>query len=78
MKHNPDDRSDNVENIQYNIDRTIENINLTEETISKASGLKMKDELEQKNKRREKALESMRKEIKEEAAYQEGRVKLSL
>jgi small acid-soluble spore protein (thioredoxin-like protein) len=71
MKHNPDDRSDNVENIQYNIDRTIENINLTEETISKASGLKMKDELEQKNKRREKALESMRKEIKEEAAYQE-------
>lgn len=71
MKHNPDDRSDNVENIQYNIDRTIENINLTEEAISKASGLKMKDELEQKNKRREKALESMRKEIKEEAAYQE-------
>ncbi len=71
MKHNPDDRSDNVENIQHTIDRTIENINLTEEAISKASGLKMKSELEQKNERREKALESMRKEIKEEAAYQE-------
>jgi len=26
MKHNPDDRRDNVERIQFNIDHTIKNI----------------------------------------------------
>lgn len=72
MKHNPDDRRDNVENIQFNIDNTIKNIHLAEEMIDKTDDPALKNELEKKNERREKALESMRREIKEEAAYHEN------
>ena len=36
-KPNPDDRSDNVEKIQKNIDRTILNIELAEDMISNTS-----------------------------------------
>lgn len=63
----PDDRSDNVERIQHNIDNTIENIRLAEDAIELADNDKARRELEEKNRRRERALEGMRREIKDEA-----------
>ena len=67
MKHNPDDRSDNVENIQFNIDQTIKNYHTAEEMIEATDDEKMKKDLEAKNERREEALDGMRGEIKDEA-----------
>lgn len=71
MKHNPDDRRDNVERIQLNIDHTIKNIDLAEEIISKTDDPKTKEALQQKNERREEALERMRLEIRDEAIDRE-------
>ena len=67
MKHNPDDRRDNVKKIQYNIDKTIQNTELAEEMIAKTDDNKMKNALKAKNDRRSRALQGMRKEIKDEA-----------
>lgn len=69
MKHNPDNRDDNVEHIQQNIDATIRNIHRADEMIDKTSDEKMKKELSEKNRRREHALAGMRHEIKDEADY---------
>jgi small acid-soluble spore protein (thioredoxin-like protein) len=71
MKHNPDDRRDNVERIQFNIDHTIQNIDLAEEIIAKTDDPKTKQALQQKNERREEALDSMRVEIRDEATDRE-------
>lgn len=71
MKSKPDDRSDNVDRIQYNIDRTILNCNLADEMIAKTNDQKMKETLEEKNERREEALQSMRSEIRDEAIDKE-------
>lgn len=70
-KPKPDDRSDNVERIQKNINRTIRNIELAEELIEKTDDEKMKETLSEKNRRREQALEGMRREIREEAIARE-------
>ena len=35
MNHKPDDRRDNVDKIQYSIDKTIQNIRLADEMIEK-------------------------------------------
>lgn len=67
MKHNQDDRRDNVDKIQCNISNTIQNIHLSEEMIEKTDDEKNREELIEKNERREEALNSMREEIKEEA-----------
>lgn len=67
MKHNPDDRKDNVEKIQNNIDNTIQNMELAEEMIAVTDNAKTKKDLKRKNDRRADALEGMRKEIKDEA-----------
>ena len=69
MKRNPDDRSDNVERIQRNIDMTLRNMELADEMIEATSDDKMKQELSDKNKRRQQALEGMRQEIRQEAEY---------
>jgi small acid-soluble spore protein (thioredoxin-like protein) len=69
MKHNPDDRRDNVKNIQKNIDFTIHNIELAEEMITKTSDENLKETLKAKNERRRESLESMRNEIKDEAEH---------
>lgn len=69
MKPNPDDRSDNVENIQKNINYTISNIRKANEMIEKTSDEKAREELIAKNERREEALNSMRREIKDEAEH---------
>ena len=71
MKRNPDNREDNVEHIQNNIDATIRNIHLADEMIEKTSDEKMKEELSEKNKRREMALHGMGREIKDEADYRD-------
>ena len=71
MKPNPDDRRDNVEKLQVNISNTIENMHRDEEMIEKTSDEKMKETLKEKNKRREKTLEGLRSEIREEALARE-------
>lgn len=66
-KPKPDDRRNNVDRIQYNIDKTIQNCELADEMIAKTDDENMKKTLEKKNERREASLDSMRKEIKDEA-----------
>ncbi|RPF48246.1 small acid-soluble spore protein (thioredoxin-like protein) [Hydrogenoanaerobacterium saccharovorans] len=72
MKNNPDNRKDNVERIQRNIDYTISNIHRANEVIDETSDENAKRELQAKNERREKALEGMRHEIKDEAEYRKN------
>ncbi|NLW92688.1 MAG: small acid-soluble spore protein Tlp [Syntrophomonadaceae bacterium] len=67
MKHKPDDRRDNVERIQQHIDDTIQNIEAAEEMITATDNPRTRSDLEKKNQRREKALDSMRQEIRDEA-----------
>lgn len=66
-KPKPDNRKDNVEKIQYNIGKTIQNIELAEEMIAKTDDKKMINTLEEKNDRRREALDGMREEIRDEA-----------
>ena len=73
MKSKPDDRTDNVDRIQYNIDKTILNCELADEMIAKTDDPDMKQILEEKNERREKALHAMREEIRDEALDKENR-----
>ncbi|MBE6064488.1 small acid-soluble spore protein Tlp [Clostridium cochlearium] len=73
MRNKPDDRRDNVDKIQYNIDKTIENCHRANEMIAKTSDEKMKETLEEKNERRREALKGMRSEIRDEAIYQKNR-----
>lgn len=67
MKHNPDDRSDNVERIQENIDNTIEKLEDAEELIEITDNSKTRHDLEEKNDKRRQALDSMKSEIRDEA-----------
>jgi len=67
MKPNPDDRRDNVDKIQFNINHTIQNMELAEEMISKTANEKTRAELKDKNQRRREALNSMKAEIRDEA-----------
>jgi small acid-soluble spore protein (thioredoxin-like protein) len=67
MKHNPDDRRDNVDRIQHNINHTIQNMELADEMIEKITDPKTKADLREKNDRRREALNSMRAEIQDEA-----------
>ena len=69
-KPNPDNRRDNVDRIQYNINKTIQNMELAEEMIAKTDNQKTKQDLMAKNKRREEALDAMRNEIRDEARHQ--------
>ncbi|MGI5901610.1 MAG: small acid-soluble spore protein Tlp [Desulfitobacteriia bacterium] len=71
MKHNPDDRRNNVDRIQHNINHTIRNMELAEEMIEKTSDEKTRKELLEKNRRRREALNSMRSEIRDEALDKE-------
>lgn len=67
MKPHADDRRDNVEKIQRNINHTIQNIERTEEAMALTDDPKQKQNLAEKNDRREEALDSMRVEIRDEA-----------
>jgi small acid-soluble spore protein (thioredoxin-like protein) len=75
MKHNPDNRKDNVERIQNNIDNTIRNIEAAEEMIAVTDNKAKKRDLKEKNDRREAALDSMREEIRDEAIDRRKREK---
>ena len=72
MKAKPDDRRDNVENIQCNINHTIENIRKADDMIEETSDDKMRENLKAKNERREDALKGMRSEIRDEATAREN------
>jgi small acid-soluble spore protein (thioredoxin-like protein) len=67
----PDDRSDNVERIQGNINHTIDNMRRADEMIEETSDDKMRENLKEKNERREEALNGMRSEIRDEAIARE-------
>jgi small, acid-soluble spore protein tlp len=69
MKNKPDDRSDNVEKLQKNIDCTIKQMEVAREMIAKTDDCKAKEDLKDKNCRRGSALNAMRSEIKDEAAF---------
>lgn len=71
MPHKPDNRADNVENIQANINHTVENMDEADEMIDRTSDPKHKDALKEKNERRQEALNSMRQEIRDEALDQQ-------
>lgn len=71
MRNKPDDRSDNVEKIQKHIDDTVQNIDAAEEMIALSDNPKTIRNLKAKNRRREAALDSMRAEIRDEAADRE-------
>ncbi|MEN2464468.1 small acid-soluble spore protein Tlp [Ornithinibacillus sp. JPR2-1] len=62
----PDDRSDNVEKLQDMVQNTIQNIEEAHETMQFASG-EEKQNIIEKNKRREEAIEGFRSEIQDEA-----------
>jgi small acid-soluble spore protein (thioredoxin-like protein) len=68
----PDERRNSVDRIQKNIDRTQHNMEMAEQLIAETRDPKTKEALEDKNERRVHALEAMRKEIKDDAAYQEA------
>jgi small acid-soluble spore protein (thioredoxin-like protein) len=72
MKNKPDDRRDNVDNIQFNIDMTNENIRRAEEMIEATDDDNMKNDLAEKNERRREALKSMKSEIRDEAIDKEN------
>ena len=71
-KPKPDDRSDNVEKIEFNIGKTIQNMELADEMIHKTDDERMKRALQEKNKRRDEALTGMREEIRDEAKDKEN------
>ena len=73
MKHKPDDRRDYLDILQENINNTLENIRLAEETMSESDNEEMNQDIAAKNQRRKEALKNMRHEIKDEAeAYERG------
>lgn len=74
-KPNPDNRSDNVEKIQFNIDNTIKNYHETKDMIEKTDDPKSRQDLIEKNKRRKESLKGMKEEIKDEAEARENRLK---
>lgn len=67
MKHNKDDRRDNVDKIQENINNTLDNFARTEEIIAETHDTKLKGTLKEKNERRKDALHGMRQEIRDES-----------
>ncbi|WP_313164057.1 small acid-soluble spore protein Tlp [Sedimentibacter sp.] len=66
-KSKPDDRRDNVDKIQRNIDNTIANYRETEDMIRNSISNKQKNDLQEKNERREQSIKNMRREIRDEA-----------
>jgi small acid-soluble spore protein (thioredoxin-like protein) len=73
MKHNPDDRRDNVDKIQFNINQTIENMEKAKVTMDLTDDPNQKQAIKEKNRRRKDALDVFRNEIKDEADAQNRR-----
>ncbi|MBY0156000.1 small acid-soluble spore protein Tlp [Cytobacillus firmus] len=68
---NPDDRSDNVEKLQFMIVHTIENMDEAEESMKYANAEDLA-RIEAKNERRRESLASFRSEIKDEYQAQQN------
>ncbi len=67
---NPDDRSDNVDKLQEMVQNTIQNLEAAHDTMQFSEG-EAKQQIIDKNKRREESITAMRNEIKDEARHQE-------
>lgn len=63
----PDDRRDNVDKIQNMIDNTIVNYRETKDLMKKVDNEKERQDLADKNMRREQSLKNMKEEIRDEA-----------
>lgn len=64
--HNPDNRRNNGERIKTKINKTMHNNEIADEIIDKTDDDKLKKILTEKNDRRQEALNSMKKEIRDE------------
>ncbi|MBS4211144.1 small acid-soluble spore protein Tlp [Neobacillus rhizophilus] len=71
-KPNPDDRSDNVEKLQNMIENTIQNMEAAEESMSFTDSETQRQQIQEKNQRRQESIESFRSEIKDEANNNQG------
>ncbi|XMB87168.1 small acid-soluble spore protein Tlp [Mycoplasmatota bacterium WC44] len=69
-RNKPDDRSDNVQKIKDNIENAKLNTELAEEMLSKTDNPRNREQLKEKNRRREKAIEGLKEELKDEQEYQ--------
>lgn len=67
FKPKPDDRSDNVEKLQDMVQNTIENIEEANESLEFATG-EQREQIKEKNHRREESIDAFRSEIRDEAA----------
>lgn len=72
MKQNPDNRVNNVTQMQQSIDGTSLSIQKAENLIRAASNSKTKAELSAKNERQDAALNALSQEIKDEADFQKN------
>ncbi|WP_257985593.1 small acid-soluble spore protein Tlp [Bacillus sp. V5-8f] len=64
---NPDNRYDNVEKLQEMVQNTIENIEQANDSLEFATG-EQRQQIKEKNHRREESIEAFRNEIQDEAA----------
>jgi len=72
-KPKPDDRSDNVDNLQEQVVNTIENLEEAHETLRNEDlPEEQRKAIIAKNRRREQAIEAKRAEIKDEYQYQQS------
>ena len=69
-KPKPDDRSDNAEKLEDMMQNTIENIEKSHETM-KFSSEDAREDIKEKNRRREVSIEEMEQEIKDEYTHNE-------
>lgn len=71
----PDNRADNVEHLQKSINNTLKNHGEAEEYLAEhADEISPQDKqiIQEKNQRREKALQGLRSEIQDESEYQQN------
>jgi hypothetical protein len=64
--NNPDNRVANLEKLKTKINKTEHNVEVAEEIANKATDVRLKETLEEKNDRRREAINVMRREIKQD------------
>lgn len=67
----PDNRKDNVEKLREQIVDTIENIEESHDTLQMDLADEQKEEIREKNRRREQAIADKRDELRDEYAFQQ-------
>ncbi|MFK4167943.1 small acid-soluble spore protein Tlp [Paenibacillus lautus] len=71
----PDNREDNVEHLQQAVQNTIENFREAEDYLQEFGDeipASEKEQIQDRNARREKSISGFREEIKDESAHQQG------